>query len=113
MLKNFGQTIREARKSKGYTLRSLAPEINIDYTYLSKMENGQAPFPSEELVRLLAKKLGLDEERLVYLSGRVPKQDRDLLCQVLVEHSGEAIVFLRKLRGKGAQKRFVKMIREI
>jgi transcriptional regulator with XRE-family HTH domain len=113
MTKSFGQTIREARKLKGYTQRSLAPELNVDYSYLSKLENGKAHFPSEELVRSLAQKLELNEEELVYLSGRIPKQDKDLLCQVLAQHPQEAIVFLKKLRRKGFQKRFIEMIREM
>ncbi|MEB3826426.1 helix-turn-helix domain-containing protein [Phormidium sp. CCY1219] len=76
----FGKTIRQARKTKGYTLRELACLVNLDYSYLSRLENEKAEYaPSEDAIRSLAQVLDLDEEKLIYLVGRIPQAEEDFL----------------------------------
>jgi len=36
----FGQRLRELRREKRWTLRALADAVGVDFTYLSKIENG-------------------------------------------------------------------------
>jgi transcriptional regulator with XRE-family HTH domain len=78
---SFGQLIRQARKDKGYSQRQLAELVHLDYTYLSKLENDRAEHPpSEEAIRSLAQHLDLlNEEELIYLAGRMPQRDQELL----------------------------------
>lgn len=79
---NFGQLIRQARKDKGYSQRELARRLGLDFTYLSKLENNRADYaPKEEVIRSLARNLDLDEEELIFLSGRIPQQEEKLLKQ--------------------------------
>jgi len=79
---DFGMLIKEARKQKGYTQRQLAKQLGIDFTYLSKLENSRPDYaPKEELIRKLAEYLNLDEEELIFLAGRIPSQDEDLIKQ--------------------------------
>ncbi len=79
---SFGQVIKEARKNKGLSQRKLAILIGIDFTYLSKLENNRADYPpKEEIIRALAKNLDLNEEELIFLSGRIPQRYEEVLKQ--------------------------------
>ncbi|BAU66543.1 transcriptional regulator, XRE family [Stanieria sp. NIES-3757] len=92
---NFGQLIRQARKNKGYSQRELAKLIDLDFTYLSKLENNRADYPpKEEAIRTLARQLELDEEQLIYLAGRIPQQEEDLLKQ----HYKDMPALFRRMR---------------
>ena len=75
----FGQLVRELRKAKGWTLRDLASNVSVGFTYLSKVERGRLDFgdyPSEELIHRLADALGTDEEELLLLADKVPEAIR-------------------------------------
>jgi HTH-type transcriptional regulator, competence development regulator len=99
MNQSFGNIVRKARKDKGYTLRQLAPLIKIDFTYLSKLENDRADHPpSEELVRLMAKTLELDEERLIYLAGRITQSDAKLIEGIAKNYPDEVSVLFRRMK---------------
>jgi HTH-type transcriptional regulator, competence development regulator len=79
---DFGKLIRQARKVKNYSQRELAKILEIDFTYLSKLENNRADYaPKEDVIRGLARNLDLDEEELIYLAGRIPHQEEELLKQ--------------------------------
>lgn len=76
----FGQSIRQARKEKGYTQRQVAKMLNIDFTYLSKLENDRADYPAkEDVIRSLAQTLDRDEEELIFLAGRTPTRYEEFL----------------------------------
>ena len=76
----FGKIIRQARKDKGYSQRALAKLLELDFTYLSKLENNRADYPpKEEIIRALADSLELNPEELIFLAGRIPHNDEDLL----------------------------------
>jgi len=82
MEQNFGHLIRQARKDKGYSQRELAGLLKLDFTYLSKLENNRADYPpKEEVIRSLAKELGLAAEELIFLAGRIPQKDEEFLRQ--------------------------------
>ncbi len=82
MEETFGQVIHAARKEKGYSQRELAKQIGLDFTYLSKLENNRADYPPKEnVIRIIAQKLNLNEEELVFLAGRIPQRDSELLKQ--------------------------------
>jgi HTH-type transcriptional regulator, competence development regulator len=78
----FGDLIRTARQQKRHTQRSLGKLVSLDFGYLSRLENDRAEHPpSEEVVRGLAKALDLDAERLIYLVGRIPQAETELIRQ--------------------------------
>lgn len=80
MSQSFGQLIRQARKDKGYSQRELAKLVELDFTYLSKLENDRADYPpKEEVIRSLAHHLDLKAEELIFLAGRIPQRDEDFL----------------------------------
>lgn len=79
---SFGTLIRQARKAKGLSQTQLASLLKVDFTYLSKLENDRAKYaPKEEVIRELALHLELNQEELIYLSGRIPQQEEDVLKQ--------------------------------
>lgn len=80
----FGERVRELRKAKNLTLRDVAGKVDINFTYLSKIENGKldfSDFPSEKLIRKLAKALGGDTDELLLLAEKVPDTIRKRVIQ--------------------------------
>lgn len=73
----FGQRIKRRRRELGLTQRQVADKLEIDFTYLSKLENDRGEAAGEKTVRRLAEVLEDDEEELLALAGKVPEQLRD------------------------------------
>lgn len=92
---SLGSTIRELRKDKGIGIKVLAREVNVDHTYLSKIENEHV-LPSEEVVGRLANYFHYDRDELLLLANRIP---RDIL-EILRTRPREAIPFLRERFGR-------------
>jgi transcriptional regulator with XRE-family HTH domain len=88
----FGRRLRDLRKQKNVSQRDLAAQVGIDFTYLSKIEVGRSAPPSEEVIRHIAQVLDTDEDELINLAGKVP---RDL--KALLEESPQAVELLRVL----------------
>jgi transcriptional regulator with XRE-family HTH domain len=71
----FGEKIKELRKKKNLTLRALAEKVDLDFTYLSKIENGKVDYtPSSDKIRSLANVLDADELELLKLADKVPPE---------------------------------------
>lgn len=78
----FGGRIRQLRKEHDLTLRELADQVGIDFTYLSKIETGRGVPPAEDTIRRLAQRLDADPEELVLLADKLPTAfERDLLAR--------------------------------
>jgi len=94
----FGAKLRELRKEAGLTLRELAEKVNVNFTYLSKIENGALPPPSEKVIRQLAETLNADKDELLALAGIVPSDIAEIL------KDPKAIERLRAERAKKEKK---------
>jgi transcriptional regulator with XRE-family HTH domain len=94
---DFGSQIRELRTQKGISLRDFADMVNIDFTYLSKIENGKVDPPSEEKIKAMANVLGIEAEELLGLAGKISS---DEIRKAVVSNPNVGIL-LRKL---GARK---------
>lgn len=71
----FGKRLRELRKERGLTLRALAEAVGVDFTYLSKIENGKAGYlPGADTIRALAEALEADPLELLKLADKVPPE---------------------------------------
>ncbi len=79
MEEQFGSYIRELRKRKGLSLRQLADDAAIDFTYLSKVETNKIPPPSEDAIARLASALEADLDKLLSLARKVDKSLHDFL----------------------------------
>jgi transcriptional regulator with XRE-family HTH domain len=75
----FGERIRELRKAKNLTLRDVAKKVKVNFTYISKIENHKldfGEFPSEDLIRKLAKVLEAEVDDLLLLAQKIPEDIR-------------------------------------
>ena len=62
---------KQQREGNEFSLRSVAGRIGIEPSYLSKIERGLEPRPSEETTRALARELGEDADVLLAMAGKV------------------------------------------
>ncbi len=80
----FGDRIRQLRKAKGYSLRTLAPLVGVGFSYLSKVECNRLDFdgsPSESLIHRLADVLEADEDELLLLARHLPQKMADRIFE--------------------------------
>jgi len=76
---SFGEYIRQRREEKragdrDYSLRKVAANVGIEPSYLSKIERGELPPPSEATILAIAKELDEDPDMLLALAGKVSKE---------------------------------------
>jgi transcriptional regulator with XRE-family HTH domain len=77
MSTDLGDYLRNRRMEKqqqegnAFSLRQLAARIGIEPSYLSKIERGLEPRPSEDTTKALAKELGEDPDMLLAMAGKV------------------------------------------
>ena len=75
----FGSNLKKLREQSGLSQRGLAEKVGVDVSYLSKIENGVMPPPSQELILRLADALGADKDELLTLAGKVPADIAQIL----------------------------------
>ncbi len=96
----FPERLRSLRKEAQLSQRDLAERVGVDFTYLSKIENGRVEPPSETVLknvsRELAQALGRDEtelsDELITLAGKVPSDIAETLSR-----NPHAVKFLRSI----------------
>lgn len=67
-MQSFSEAIRNARMKNKLGLRELAKKIDISAGYLSEIERGLKPAPSDTIVKALADTLSLDYKELLKLA---------------------------------------------
>jgi len=92
--KRFDIRLRELRKQAGMTQKGLADKVDVDFTYLSKIENGVLPPPSKSVILKLAEVLSADQDELLILAGRVPSDVAEILLK-----NREILQLIRSARG--------------
>ena len=94
----FGPMLRALRQQKGIGLRQLAARVGISPPYLSNIETGKFPPPSDEKVRMIARELDEDPDRLLAKAS-----DRIIFDPSCGTGSffGEALRELRQQKGIG------------
>ncbi len=93
----FGTRIRELRIKARLSQRCLASKVGVNFTYLSKIENGLLPPPSEKVISQLAGVLGVNKDELISLSGRTPADEAQILSNRAKLEFG---IKIRELRNK-------------
>ena len=73
---DFGDFVRQRREAlraddPRFSVRQVAARVGLEPSYLSKIERGEQPPPSEESIRTLAGDLGLDPDLLLALAGKI------------------------------------------
>jgi transcriptional regulator with XRE-family HTH domain len=80
----FGAYVRVARErlrhdDRRYSLRQVAQRVGVEPAYLSKIERGEAPPPSEATTVRLARELGEDADVLLALAGKVSSDLQEII----------------------------------
>jgi HTH-type transcriptional regulator, competence development regulator len=110
----FGDYVRTARSALAeadvrFSLRQVAQRVGVEPAYLSKVERGLVPPPSEATIVRLATDLGEDPDMLLALAGKVsselqaiilrrPRQFADLLRQLRDAPDGAILKVVREVR---------------
>lgn len=99
---NFGQRVRDLRKTRGLTQRELAARAGVSCAYISKLETGSLTPPRHKVIHSLARTLGATEAETDELFGLAGKLPPDLARRV----DARTISLLRSLRnGPGTGRR--------
>lgn len=72
----FGDFIRQQREARragdaAFSVRQVAARVGIEPSYLSKIERGEQPPPSEQTIAAIARELDEDADVLLALAGKV------------------------------------------
>lgn len=83
---SLGQELRKAREAKqdvdkkAWSLRQVAARLDIEPSYLSKLERDEAE-PGEALLTKLAKELGGDKDVWLAMMGKVSEDLRAIIAK--------------------------------
>ena len=80
----FGPYLRKCREArrKGdskFSVRQVATRVGVEPSYLSKIERGQQPPPSEQTIAALARELEEDPDVLLALAGKVSSELQSII----------------------------------
>ncbi|MDE2125246.1 MAG: helix-turn-helix transcriptional regulator [Armatimonadetes bacterium] len=92
----FGEALRDARRDSGLSQRELADRAGVDFSYISKIENGRIPPPAADTVVKLCEIIGVQPENLLSQIGKMPSD-----VQKTVSSSAAAQEFLREAQRIG------------
>ena len=100
-MKTIGEIIREERESRGLLLREVAASLEVDLSFLSKIERGDKR-PTRAQISQISKVLKVTEKDLLlaYLSDRLVYEIRneDLATEAL-KVAEQKIEYLKKSNG--------------
>ena len=93
---SFGEALRERRRAAGISQRELAERIGMDFSYISKVENGRLQPPAADTIVAMCRALNINAEELLALTGKIPSE-----VQKTVSGSRAAQEFLREAQQLG------------
>lgn len=82
----LGDYLRNAREraraqDRAFSLRKVAQRVGIEPAYLSKIERGDVPPPSEATTRRIAEELGEEPDLLLAMAGKVSRDLQDIILR--------------------------------
>ena len=72
MPQEFGPALRDRRRAAGLSQRELAARTGLDFSYISKVENGRVPPPAADTIVALCQVLQTPPEALLALTRKIP-----------------------------------------
>jgi len=93
MNRTFGQLLKEIRNAKSISQRDLAEKIDVDFSYISKIENDRLPPPSADLIKKISSALEVSDDILWAYSGKLDNELTNMITS-----SPEAIKFMNQVR---------------
>jgi transcriptional regulator with XRE-family HTH domain len=109
----FGTHIRGCREklrkeNREFSLRKVAQRMGIEPAYLSKIERGEVPPPSEATTKKLAAELGEDPDVLLAMAGKVSSD----LQEIIRKRPRLFADLIRELK-KAPNKAILRIVREV
>ncbi|WP_432666382.1 helix-turn-helix domain-containing protein [Wukongibacter baidiensis] len=101
---SFGKYLRSTRK-KLMSQRELASKIGVGYPYISKIENGIEPPPSEEVLIRMSKTLEVGLDDLFIIAKKIPTDIQNLIID-----NPEIYHLLRLIKNRSISKNTLKEI---
>jgi transcriptional regulator with XRE-family HTH domain len=74
MTNSFGTALRKRRRAAELSQRELARRIGVDFSYISKIENGRLPPPAADTIVKICGVLDIEPEELLALTGKIPSK---------------------------------------
>ena len=109
MATTFGELLREKRRAAGLSQRQLADRAGVDFSYISKLENGRLPAAADDTVVRICAILGCPAEEFFTAAKKLPTE----LGESLVGEPA-AIRFLQEAsRLQLSQKEWERMLGEL
>jgi HTH-type transcriptional regulator, competence development regulator len=90
----FGRLLRKLRQKKGKSIKKVAEDLNLNYTYISKLENSKG-LPSAETVSTLSHYFSYNSDELMLSAGKIPAD----ILKILQGNPKEAAEYLRRKFG--------------
>jgi len=72
MPEEFGPALRDRRRAVGLSQRELAARTSLDFSYISKVENGRMPPPAADTIVSICRVLNCAPEALLALTRKIP-----------------------------------------
>ena len=104
--RTLGDRIREARASKGKSLRQAAKDLGVTPSYLSDIENDRR-VPAEAVLSKIAGLLGLDLNELMSLAGRFGEK-----AKKYVRERPTAVKLFRRIAEKNLDEKTLRRLLE-
>jgi transcriptional regulator with XRE-family HTH domain len=113
MSTTFGNFVRDRREAlraddAEFSVRKVAARIGVEPSYLSKIERGEQPPPSEEKIVALAEVLGEDPDVMLAMAGKV-SSDLQEAIRKRPQLFGELIRQLKKAPDRAV----LRLVREV
>jgi len=96
----FGKLLKELRNKKGISIKKLAPELGLNYSYISKLEHSKV-YPSPKVIKKLSHYFNYNSDELMLSAGKMPED----IGKILKNNPKEAVEYLRRKFGSGSPKR--------
>jgi HTH-type transcriptional regulator, competence development regulator len=80
-MSEFGELLKTLRKEKRMSQRKLGELAGIDFTYISKIENGTQAPPSEDVIRKIAELLEVDAHKLILSANKIPSDYQESILR--------------------------------
>lgn len=92
MDRSFGDYVRSVRQQREISLRKMAQMMDVSFAYLSRVERGLHPPPTEDRCRQMAEILDVDPDDLISRAGRVPRDVAEII-------RSDPVSWVRRIRG--------------
>ena len=90
----FGKLLKSLRNEKRVSIKQLAAELGLNYTYISKLENSKVN-PSSKVISKFSDYFNYSSDELMLAADKIPKD----ILEILKNNPQETVIYLRRRFG--------------